>query len=129
MIFYLILILFILLLCLRAYLKIKHGFWSIQPVIHSYDIFKIFYKSGVINHNLPEINKYCDFLNIQTFNYNDLNNDNIKNIHKFICNNYLNNNNTNYNPTNKYFNSCFNGHNGKSFITIYLRTYHLIIKI
>jgi len=119
MIFYLIIFIIILLLCLRAYIRIKHGFWSIQPVIHSYDLFKIFYKSGIINNDLPEINKYCDFLNIQTFKYDSLQQKNLDLIHSFIFENYLNNEIAKYNITNKYFNSCFKGHNGSSFITVY----------
>jgi len=64
LIYYFIFLFIILFLLIRAYLRIKHSFWSIQPVIHSYDVFKLFYKSGIIKKELPEINKYCDFINL-----------------------------------------------------------------
>jgi len=119
MIFYLIIFILILLICLRAYIRVKHVFWAIQPVIHSYDLFKVFYKSGIINKDLPEINKYCNFLNIQTYKYDELNSSNIKLIKNFVYENYLNNEYSHYKLTNKYFNACFNGHNGSSYLSIY----------
>ena len=119
MIFYLIIFILILLISLRAYIRIKHGFWSIQPVIHSYDLFKVFYKSGIINNNLPEINKYCNFLNIQTYKYDNLNTSDIELIQTFVYENYLNNKYSHYKITNKYFNACFQGHNGSSYLSIY----------
>lgn len=119
-IYYFIILIIILLLCLRAYIRIKHGFWAVQPVVHSYDLFKLFYKSGIINKELPEINKYCDFINIKTWNYSDIFQSYRKKIHKFVCDNYLVNHDfSEYYPSFLFFDACFLGHNGNSFLSIY----------
>ena len=125
LIYYFIFLFIILFLLIRAYLRIKHRFWSIQPVIHSYDVFKLFYKSGIIKKELPEINKYCDFINLKTFEYSKILLSQQKNIHNFVCKNYLvNHEYSEYSPTFSFFESCFIGHNGPSFITLYSENYN-----
>ena len=47
-------------------IKIKYKFWSIQPVFHYYNILYWIYPPGVIQKNVPKINKYVDLINIKT---------------------------------------------------------------
>ena len=58
---YVFLILFLVLLIIAMYIKIKYRFWTLQPVYHVYDFHYFFYRYGVIMKELPEKNKYCNF--------------------------------------------------------------------
>jgi len=54
-------------LFLVIYLKCKMPFWSKQPVFHWYNIsYWLSGPPGLINKDLPLINKYVDFFNIKT---------------------------------------------------------------
>jgi hypothetical protein len=54
-----------------AYIKVRYPFWNIQPVFHTYDIWRYAYTMPFIIRKapLPMKTKYCDFLQIQTYNY------------------------------------------------------------
>jgi hypothetical protein len=54
------------------YIKLKYGFWFDQPVFHVYDLIYIFNPPGIINHSLPEKNKYTNFKNIETIIFPEL---------------------------------------------------------
>jgi len=58
-----------------AYIKIRYPFWNIQPVFHTYDIWRYAYTTPFIIRKtlLPMQTKYCDFLQIQTYNYLETN--------------------------------------------------------
>ena len=66
---YIILLIIILYLLFRVYLKIYHPFWSIQPVYHFYDLHYILYDPCIINVNLPiedlKVFKKDDYVDIQ----------------------------------------------------------------
>jgi len=59
-------IIVVLLFLIYGYLRAKFGFWALQPVFHIYDIGYFFYKPGIVQHELPEKNKYTNFKNIET---------------------------------------------------------------
>ena len=52
------------------YIKLKFGFWVVQPVFHVYDIFYMIWPPGIINHNLPEKNKYTNFEVLSIYKFN-----------------------------------------------------------
>ena len=54
------------------YIRVKFGFWAIQPVFHVYDLIYMIRAPGIINHGLPEKNKYTNFKNIETLLYNEV---------------------------------------------------------
>ena len=56
-----ILLIFILLILFKFYIKIKYGFWAYQPVFHRYNLLYWICKPGIINKELPETNKYCNW--------------------------------------------------------------------
>ena len=60
--FFTVLIIFI----IYIYIRMKYGFWVVQPVFHVYDFMYMLKPPGIINHNLPEKNKYTNFKNIDT---------------------------------------------------------------
>ena len=62
---YLILVIFIvLLITFKCYIKIKYKFWSRQPVFHTYDLHHWLHPKGIINPELPNSDKYCNFISI-----------------------------------------------------------------
>jgi len=101
------------------YIRVKYGFWALQPVFHVYDILYYFYKPGIIEHELPEKNKYTNFKNIDTSLSSDLSNSKIKKIVRFIQTHYLKNKNNVYSPKEENIMPYFKGHNTKSFFSIY----------
>ena len=45
----------------------KNQFWTYQPVFHIYDVMKWINPPGLIRENLPDINKYTNLTDIQTY--------------------------------------------------------------
>lgn len=102
-----------------AYIKIKFGFWSIQPVFHIYDVFYMLWPPGIIDHNLPLINKYTNFKNIKMYELNALSELKINKIINFIKTNYLQNKDNIFIPEITNFIPYFKNHDHPSLITLY----------
>jgi GNAT superfamily N-acetyltransferase len=101
------------------YIKIKYGFWVYQPVFHVYDIGYYFHTPGIINHSLPEKNKYTNFKNIDTTVYDNLSKLQITRFINLIKANYLQNRDNIFNPHGDNIVPYFYGHNSKSFVSFY----------
>ena len=48
------------------YVKVKHRFWSNQPVFHIYSLRNWLFPKGIIDPELPKPNKFCDFFSVKT---------------------------------------------------------------
>jgi hypothetical protein len=101
------------------YIKIKYGFWVSQPVFHIYDIQYMIYPPGIINHGLPEPNKYTNFKDIETLNYDNLSDIKTNNFQSFVQRNYLRNQDNIFAPKKGNIVPYFKGHNAKSFVSFY----------
>ncbi len=80
-----------------AYFRVRQPFWTKQPVFHFYNFQYWFQNKGIINEKLPLPNSYTNFLNINTClltpeKHND--------FVKLIQNNYLQNGENVYHPSN-----------------------------
>ena len=117
--FYIILVLIIIFLILAAYIKIKFKFWSIQPVFHVYDLHYYFYKYGVILSELPEQNKYCNFKNISTILFSQVNDLKLIQLVNFVKKNYLKNGDNEFIPEKENIVPYFTGHFDSCFFTYY----------
>lgn len=115
--YYFIIILFVLLI--YVYLKLKYKFWYYQPVFHLYDIFYYFFPPGIINLNLPDKNKFTNFENIKTFEFNKISDIQLESFINFIQSYYLNNNNNIFKPLKENIIPYFTGHNYSSHISFY----------
>ena len=113
--FFSVLIIFI----LYIYIRLKFGFWAIQPVFHIYDFGYMIRPPGIINHALPLKNKYTNFKNVETMPYNELPNFKIKRFNNFIRLNYLQNKDNIFSPKSENITPYFTGHNDKTFISFY----------
>ena len=116
---YITLFLFIILLVTYLYIKHKFGFWMIQPVFHIYDIQYMISPPGIINHGLPEKNKYTNLKNIETIEYNQVFELKMNQFVKFIQINYLNDKDNNFLPKVGNVTPYFHGHSSKSFFSFY----------
>lgn len=119
MITYFILLCVILVIVAKIYISIKFSFWSKQPVFHLYDFHYYLYKPQVIQNNLPNINKYCDFKNIITYDEKHLTDDMKQQCVDFISNHYLKNKISTYVPTKESFFPYLENNKYQSFISIF----------
>jgi hypothetical protein len=63
---YIFIILISIIIIIYTYIRIKYGFWFLQPVFHVYDFWYMFAPPGIINHELPKENRYTNFKNIES---------------------------------------------------------------
>jgi len=111
---------------LYIYIRLKFGFWAVQPVFHIYDFGYMIYSPGIINHQLPEKNKYTNFKNIETIVYSELSELKLSRLVNFIKLNYLQNKDNIYKPESQNITPYFKGHNTKSFISFYNEEIYMV---
>jgi hypothetical protein len=116
-IYFTLLFIILLFIIFKLYIKIKYRFWSNLPFFHKYNIFNWIQKNGIIDNNLPEINKFCNYFNIITYNFDQLDN----NLYEKICKLLMNDSekNTNSKLFLSTFKSYFIGCNSDPYISIY----------
>lgn len=114
------------------YIKLKIGFWAVQPVFHIYDFQYYLYKPFIINKKLDSkfaTNKYVNKTNVITTNFLELKNNDTAFFTFFIQKNYLQNNENKYNPKKENILPYFIGHNKPCWISFYLySTYDNLLK-
>lgn len=106
-------------LIVYGYIRIKYGFWVIQPVFHVYDFGYMVSAPGIINEELPEKNKYTNLKNIQTILFTEttpLQKQRFVNLLKL---HYLQNDDNIFTPKADNVIPYFNSHNDKTFISFY----------
>jgi hypothetical protein len=113
--FFTVLILFL----IYIYIRLKYGFWVVQPVFHVYDFIYMLNPPGIINHNLPEKNKYTNFKNIDTIMFQEVSELKLSRFVNFIRSNYLQNKENIFSPKLENIIPYFKGHNAKPFISFY----------
>lgn len=113
-----ILLIIIIYLIFLLYVRITYKFWSIQPVFHFYNILYWIKSPDIIDKEYPLVNKYCNFKNIKTIEFNNLTNLDLQYIVNFLRMNFLRSKEANYLPTIQSFSSNFINNN-PSYISIY----------
>ena len=113
--FFTVLIIFI----IYIYIRLKYGFWAVQPVYHIYDLIYMFNTPGIICNSLPEKNKYTNFKNIETIIFPELSKLKETRLVNFIRSNYLQNKDNTFSPQSENIIPYFTGHNTKSFVSFY----------
>ena len=108
------------------YIRIKFGFWAIQPVFHIYDFGYMWKPPGIIQEYLPERNKYTNFKNIETIVYSELTSLQIQRFINLIKKNYLQNKDNIFSPQSENITPYFYGHNDKAFVSFYLEDHSMI---
>jgi hypothetical protein len=123
---YILLILIITILLIYGYIRIKYGFWAIQPVFHVYNISYMIFPPGIINHQLPESNKYTNFKNIETNIFDNMTKLKTAKFINFIKKNYLQNQDNTFSPKTSNIIPYFMSHSAYSFASFYFEKSLLI---
>ena len=108
------------------YVRIKYGFWVLQPVFHIYDFGYMFNPPGIIQHSLPEKNKYTNFKDIDTIVFSELTSIQKTRFTNLIKTNYLQNKYNIFSPQTENIIPYFIGHNDKSFITFFYKDEYML---
>jgi hypothetical protein len=111
--------LFILLIIIFTYFKIKYQFWSIQPVFHIYDLHFWLFPNQIVNPSLPKINKFVKLTDVETFNIKNCPSKLLTNACLFIKENYLRSKYAEYLPNEDDIISYLQTINNQSFLSIY----------
>jgi hypothetical protein len=109
-----------------VYIRLKYQFWAIQPVFHVYDIGYMIKTPGIINDSLPEKNKFTNFKNIDTNIFSQLTSLQTQRFINLIKTNYLQNKDNIFSPQSENILPYFNGHNDKSFVSLYNEDNHMM---
>ena len=87
---YILVIFTILFILIWAIIKIKYPFWNNQPVFHTYDYIRSFYKVPfVVQQNGPYKTKYIDDIHVKTIHMDEENMSTIKDVTKLLQENYV----------------------------------------
>ena len=108
------------------YIRVKYGFWVYQPVFHTYDIGYIFSPPGIIQHSLPEKNKYTNFKDIDTIVFSELSSIQKTRFINLIKLHYLRNKDNIFSPQSENIMPYFIGHNDKSFVSFFYKDEHML---
>jgi len=109
-----------------VYIRLKYGFWVLQPVFHVYDLNYYLKPSGIIDDSLPTKNKYTNFKNIDTIVFSQVTSIQKKRFINFIKTNYLQNKDNIFSPQSENILPYFTGHNEKSFASFYYEDNHMV---
>ena len=108
------------------YIRTKYGFWVLQPVFHIYDFHYMLNPQGIIQHSLPEKNKYTNFKDIDTIHVSQLTSIQKTRFFNLIKINYLRNQDNLFSPEQQNILPYFIGHNDKSFVSFYYKNENLL---
>lgn len=101
------------------YVKIKYRFWSIQPVFHFYDLYYWFFSVGIIRHELPEKNKFCNFENVETVLSTKVKDYQFAKFLNLVRGHFLRNDENEFLPQQCNVMPYFIGHNSPCFFSFY----------
>jgi hypothetical protein len=116
----------LIIILIYIYIRVKYGFWVLQPVFHIYDFGYIFNPPGIIQHVLPEKNKYTNFKDIDTIVFSELSSIQKTRFINLIKVNYLRNKDNIFSPQSENILPYFIGHNDKSFISFFHKDTHML---
>jgi len=116
----------IIILIVYLYIRLKFGFWAIQPVFHIYDIGYLIKPPGIINEDLPEKNKYTNFKNIETILFKDATSLQTQRFMNLLKGHYLQNKDNIFSPQSENVVSYLQGHNDKTFVSFYTEDNHMV---
>jgi GNAT superfamily N-acetyltransferase len=109
-----------------AYIRVKFGFWVVQPVFHVYDIGYMLKAPGIIDDGLPEKNKYTNFKNIETIVFSELTSLQTQRFVALIRQNYLQNRDNVFSPQSENIIPYLSGHNAKTFVSLYTEDNYMV---
>ena len=121
MILYVFAVFIIIYLILKAFIKIKFHFWSLQPVFHIYDIHHWLRPNKIICNDLPEMNKFVNVVDIKTKRIDDMSDEDISSFCAFIKEYYLRTKHAEYLPEEHHIMEYMKGTSHPSYTSVYYR--------
>ena len=112
-------------LLIYIYYKIRHPFWSKQPVFHYHNLIYWVSPPGIIYHDIPERGKYFSY-DIDFHTFDQMKDEQKNDFYDLISNHYLRNKHESYEPTKESIMPYFEKHNNISTITLYYKNKLLI---
>lgn len=116
----------LIIILIYIYIRVKYGFWVLQPVFHVYDFGYMFNPPGIIQHSLPEKNKYTNFKDIDTIVFSELSSIQKTRFINLIKVHYLRNKDNIFSPQSEHIFPYFIGHNDKSFVSFFYKDIHML---
>ena len=116
----------LIIILIYIYIRVKYGFWVLQPVFHVYDFGYMFNPPGIIQHSLPEKNKYTNFKDIDTIVFSELSSIQKTRLINLIKVHYLRNKDNIFSPQSEQLFPYFIGHNDKSFVSFFYKDIHML---
>ena len=120
---YIIFIITLIVLIIHIYIRLSYGFWYYQPVFHAYDWKYYIFPCGIINHELPEKNRYTNLTDVETLTFNKLETQKHK-IQDFVFliqQHYMKHGDAGFFPKEENIIPYFTGHNHPSFFSFYYK--------
>ena len=122
---YILLFITCIILIIYIYIRLSYGFWYYQPVFHIYDLRYYLFPCGIIDHDLPQKNRYTNFKEIKTITFDDLlkkeNSYKFDDFMNIIQTNYLRNQENVFSPKRENIVSYFIGHNEPCFFSFFTK--------
>ncbi len=121
MFLYVFLVFIIILFLTYTYMRVKYGFWFYQPVFHAYNFYYYLFNIGIIRKHLPEKNKFTNFKNVETMNYEKISSAKMNKLVSFIQQNYFREKNSEniYHPKKENIMPYFINHSHPCYISFY----------
>ncbi len=116
----------IIIFLIYAYIRLKYGFWVMQPVFHVYDYSYMIKPPGIIDSSLPTKNKYTNFREIDTIVTSEMTSIQRQRFVNLIKANYLQNKDNIFSPQSENIMPYFIGHNDKSFVSFFYKDEHML---
>ena len=117
--YYLLSIIILFIFLFFIYLRIRFKFWALQPVFHIYDLGYMFLPPGIIDHDLPQKNKYTNFKQNETFIYDQVTEYKSTKFIQFLQQHYLKKGDNVFHPKTININPYFVAHTTKCFLTFF----------
>ena len=120
---YIFLFLSCLFLIIYITIRLSYGFWYYQPVFHIYDFRYYLFPCGIIEHDLPQKNRYTNFKEIETIKFDQIikkeNKHKLDNFINIIQTNYLRNKDNIFSPKEENIVPYFTGHSQSCFFSFF----------
>ena len=116
----------LIIIIIYLFIRLKYGFWVLQPVFHIYDFSYYLNAPGIIEFSLPNKNKYTNFKNIETIIFSNLTTIQKNKFVNLIKTYYLQNKDNIFSPKTENIIPYLTGHNDKTFISFYYEDNHML---
>ena len=101
-------------------IKIKYPFWNLQPVYHTYDFWRKWSSTPfIIQKSYPFQTKFCDFKNIKTREFLDLDVNTLQNLADLLVSHYIPSDQVLFTITPKHLHDYFTGQLNPSYVSFY----------